>query len=427
MSKYLKMAIIKDSISVVSASRKVRFVVQIANTLNYKKVFCNVVINGNAIATVYKTLVLDVASNLYYAEIDVQSIVQDFLRPSTDTGTSTSFSNTNTQYVTLNEDLFCDVQIDAQYWYLNSASGKIEDSGNSETLTTPYFVFAATVQHLEDIHLIPFSPFNAAFGPSQYLTNNRGGVEICQGESYFLSFLGDQFSFVGNKALRFIGYNASNVVIYDAVIDTTALLTTSGVKMLTVGAGLANMPTVWDDGSFNALDPLLSYYTVEQGVGTIATWASTGETKRFTVKECCNTDSVRLYWMNNKASFEAKTFKYSAISTVTSYDRIQKPLPYGTGPFGLNQPLHNPIDRGVYPVNILNEESYSIDYVPKTKEESSLINELFYSPEVYMTFDNLVFQPCIIKPNNSNIYVSDDIQPVSFVITAANSTLTMRN
>lgn len=421
------MAIIKDSVSIVSASRKVRFVVQIANTLNYKKVFCNVVINGNQITTVSKTLVLDTASNLYYAEIDVQSIVQDFLRPSTDTGTSSSFSNTNTQYVVLNEDLFCDVQIDAQYWYLNSASGKIEDSGNSDTLTTAYFVFAATVQHLEDINLTPFQPLVPPIGTSQYLTNNRGGIEICQGESYFLSFLSAQGLFAGNKALRFIGYNASNVVIYDAVIDITALLTTSGTKMLTVGAGLANMPTVWDDGSFNPLDPLLSYYTVEQGGGTIATWVSTGETKRFTVKECCNTDAVRLYWMNNKASFEAKTFKYSAISADTSYDRIQKPLPYGTGAFNLSQPLHNPIDRGVYPVNILNEESYSIDHVPKTKEESFLINELFYSPEVYMTFDNLVFQPCIIKPNSSNIYVSDDIQPVSFVITAANSTLTMRN
>lgn len=421
------MAIIKDSVSIVSASRKVRFVVQIANTLDYKKVFCNVVINGNQITTVSKTLVLDTASNLYYAEIDVQSIVQDFLRPSTGSGISTSFSDTNAQYTVLNEDLFCDVQIDAQYWYLNSANGKIEDSGNSDTLTTAYFVFAATVQHLEDINLTPFQPLVPPIGISQYLTNNRGNVEICQGESYFLSFLSAQGLFAGNKALRFIGYNASNVVIYDAVIDITSLLTTSGTKMLTVGAGLANMPTVWDDGSFNPLDPLLAYYTVEQGGGTIATWANTGETKRFTVKECCNTDSVRLYWMNNKSSFEAKTFKYSAINTDTTYDRIQKPLPYGTGPFNLNQPLHNPIDRGIYPVNIFNEGSCSIDYVPKTKDESLLINELFYSPEVYMTFDNLAFQPCIIKPNNSSIYVSDDIQPVSFVITPANSTLTMRN
>ncbi len=427
MNKYLRMAIINDSVSIISASRKVRWVVQIVNTLDYKKVFCDVVINGITITNVSKTLVLDIASNLYYAEIDVQSIVQDYLKPSTETGNSSSFSSTNTEYVVLNDDLFCNVQINAQYWYLNTSTGRIEDSGNSDTLTQPYFVFTATVQHLEDINLTPFQPLVPPIGTSQYLTNNRQDVDICLGESYFLSFLSAQGLFAGNKALRFTGYNASKTLIYDAVIDITPLLVTIGTKMLTVGAGLANMPNTWTDGTFDPLDPALSYYTVEQGGGTLASWAATGETKSFFVKTCCDTDFVRLYWMNNKSSFESKSFKYSSITESTTYEKAQKPLPYGTGPFKLGMPLHDTMSKGVYPINILNEESYTIDYVPKTKEEAVVFSELFYSPEIYMTFDNVVFQPCLVKPNDSDIYIADDIQPIVFEIVPANSTLTMRN
>lgn len=405
-----------DTYGTLSAYRKIRCIATQNVPFDMKKAVADIIINGVTEATLTVDLV-EVGINQFRAEIDAQSIIQDYLSPNqTQNITTSSFGVNGSPYKIVNTGLVC--SIDFSVTYLEQlANGKLQDFGLVETIGQ-YLVFTATTQNFDSIDLAPFLPNLGV--DTRFLTNSPTTQDICLDDSYYLSILSGT-GFATNFVAQVQTFDSSGAVIETGEVSYVALLAAAGftVAPITFGAGPANLrTTVYDVGAVNIDNPLIAHYTVSFGTGG---GSITSEVFRFDLVPCCDSYKVRLFFLNNKSGFDAVTMQYTEQTITTKSTTIQKPLRWGDV-----APYHDPLDKGRYNVNIEAIESFSLSKIVKSKAEGVRLQELAYSPEVYAEIDGQV-QAVTVENGEFLSDLKDDLGIYEVKISPSNSIITMRN
>jgi hypothetical protein len=408
-----------DLLDNISAYRPVRCTATQLFVLPVRKAIVNIIVNGSAIAQQSYDM-KEVTPGVFETIADVQSKIQDFLSPDQNTTTVSSSLGTNGQpYKVLNTDLFCSVGFSVDYMY-ELPNGKLDLLALAET-AGDYSVFTATVQNFGSMNLDEYAPVFGAI--SKLLTNSPKQLDICLQDSYYLSAFTSGLGLAGNTSARVQTFDSSGTLIEEGRLDFLPLLTFTQQDQVTAGVGPANLlTTVYDEGAVNITNPNISYYEVCYGVFNLASFLPTSETYRFNIVPCCDSYKVRLYWLNNKGGFDAVTMKYTERSIEKTSTTIQRPLEWGPAPN-----YHSPLYKGKYPVNIEATESFNLEYCLKDKLEGVWIQELLYSPEVYVEIDGGPLQSAIVIDGTGLTDLKNDIGLIELTIQAANTIITMRN
>lgn len=413
------MAVVLDTVSELSAYRKVRCTATLtANIFDMKKAVAEVIINGSTAGVLIVDLV-NTAPLTFVAKIDAQSLVQDFLGPNQNPTTTTSSFGVNGQpYKVVNSDLFCTVSFSVTYLEQLS-NGKLQDFGLTET-TGDYSVFTATTQNFESIDLAPFKP--ALGTTSRFLTNSPKALDICPSDSYYLSIFSGGGGFDTNYNIRVQTFDNSGTLIQEGLFEYLPLLAGTVQAPITLGVGPDNLRTAtYDQGAVNIDDPNISYYEIVAGTQGLPTFIPSSETISFDLAPCCDSYKVRVYFMNNKGGFDAVTMQYTEHSINTKSTILQKPLNWADA-----APYHNPLDKGKYPVNIEAQEVYKLEKTIKSKLEGDWLQELTYSPEIYIEIDGQT-QGATIVTGGTVTDIKDDLALFEITLSPSNNIITMRN
>lgn len=410
-----------DSLDTISAYRKVRLRSDLIYAGDIKKMIVEVFAGSLSLASLEVDMVEVTGSVFRFrGAIDVQSIIQDYLNPDpSNTSPTRTLGEIGLQYKAVAHDLVTEVSFEVTYLEQLS-SGKLQDIGITETIGS-YDVFAATVQHLEDIE---FTPYNPIFGAtSLFLTNSPRTLEICETESYYLSAFSSSIGFATNQKARVQTFDSSGVLLDEALVNYLPLLTGVTQDVIVFGCGFANLAvTSWDEGSINMADPDLAYYEVTLGTQSLATFVVSSEVFTFNVVPCCDSYKVRFYFMNNKTGFDAKNLKYTESAIAKTSSTVQRPLYWADA-----SPYHSALYRGKFPINIQSNQSYTLEYTLKSKEEGVWLQDLVNSPEVYAKIDGAELQPVIVLDASPISDLKDDLGVFQITIQPSNGVVTMRN
>lgn len=408
-----------DILETISAYRPVRCIATVFFPFPLKKAIAEIIVNGTTIATQTYNM-KEIGVGQYQAIIDAQSVIQDFLGPDqSDTAKTSSMGENGQEYKVLNSDLFGVVEFSVTYQEQLS-NGKLQDIGVVETISS-YDVFAATVQNFESVNFLDHRPIFG--GTSLLLTNAPLMLDICLNDSYYLSAFTSGLGFAANYNLRIQTFDSAGVLIDEGILEFLPLLTFTQQDQITGGVGPANIAaTTFDQGSININNPNVSYYEVCFGALDLASFVPTSVTYRFNIVPCCTSYKVRLYWLNNKAGFDAITMQYTQQTIDKSSTTIQRPLEWGPAPA-----YHDPTYKGKFPINIEAIESFDLEYCLKSKLEGVWLQELLYSPEVYAEIDGQPLQSVIVTDGTPLTDIKNDVSIFEVTIQPANSIITMRN
>lgn len=413
--------LIIDNINPASVYRPLVCVATLAFGSPIKKIVADIIADGSNIATLTYDAI-EIAAGIYQANIDAQSIMQDYLAPNQSGLSATSSLGTNgSPYSAVNTDLFSYLEFSVTYLE-QLPDGKLSDIGVIETIGT-YETTAATVQNLEEYDLPTFRD-KIAPPYGRLLTNSPTVLNICKNDSYYLSAFSDGVNLLAARRLRVQTFDSTGTLIQEALIEGDALINAfAGTVQWTVGVGVANLATtVFDQGALNILNPNVAYYEVVFGRFNLINFNQAFETFRFNIVDCCESYKVRLHFLNNKAGSDAITMRYKQQNTTTKSTIIQRPLGRTNTP-----PHHSPLYKGKYPINIVSTESYKLEYTLKSKNEGVWLQDLVNSSEVYVEIEGTALQSAIVLNATTLVDEKDEIGTFAITIQPANNTITMRN
>lgn len=174
----------------------------------------------------------------------------------------------------------------------------------------------------------------------------------------------------------------------------------SGSLLLHLGIGPKNLR---DNGNVSGITGSWDYYTVKlytQNSSSLGTFNSNGVWDSFTIynEENCVYDGVRFVWINNYGVWDWFNFTLadSKNTNISRNNYKQTFVDYSTG---TNLVHYNIQRRGTSTFNTEIDEEYGVTSDWLTQEQADWIEQLFYSPEVYIQSGSN-FIPVILTSNS---------------------------
>ena len=317
---------------------------------------------------------LPIPAGYYYFDIDIQQPIQDYLQPTSYEITQSVSNSQGQPYFNLNFRLFAHIEVTIRYEFLNEATGLLNDLGvvdRGSRLT----VVSATRQNEEPMTLNPFIQV-LGNGAVPFLTNSPAVQEIQSFESATLSFIGQNYA-SQRIALGVTSFDKQNNSIETGFVELDTPL--FDYYQYTVGVGPSELRNItWTSGSVDIDRPEIGAYQVR--LFFLPNSIPVSEIKRYVLRPVSEDSAFRVHFLNALGGFDQYTFKNSKTTSLKIKSQTaQKQLGWS-----LDSPQHNPADKGNYVLE--KQASTSVEVESKSLEPSvsMWLQELLYSPEVYI-------------------------------------------
>jgi hypothetical protein len=184
------------------------------------------------------------------------------------------------------------------------------------------------------------------------------------------------------RSLELKKYNSAGTLLDSKyILNTFYDLTGSEAhRFLRVAVGTKNI----NDHSPGWIDSDVSYYTAQVLSSTSAT-AST--LRQYNVTDNCRFTTVRLHWLNPRGGFDSFGFPLKSYESAKIIKQLYTQV-YGTTTGTWSYQSH---DRGDTVFDSRCKSSFRIQSDWLTEEESTWLEELLLSPEVYHEYDSETF------------------------------------
>lgn len=319
------------------------------------------------------------SGNDYTFDIDIQSVLQRALRPTTSIKSSL-FASTTAYEITGNSDVWGAYYIETDLEYRNASGFLTTSAATTETSSTLYAI-PATRQQDETIALTDYY-FQSTATQFDFLTNAPTALDVCRDAAFHLSFIGfgldsAEYKFYTTtglgKTVR-IEINQFNPAQYNMATLSTgpANLEGSSGFSFTYRGTASGMPT--------DLDPY-TYYTINLGSwnSSASSYTQYSVERRFDLVDCCE-PRYRFYWMNPLGAVDQYTFARKLVRQFQHRGQVADiALPWNPAA----NPPSDPDDRGIIKTDIAAQVTLDIvEHV--TADVAEWLHGLLISPEVYM-------------------------------------------
>lgn len=404
----------------VSAYRPISFRYEAGPTADAVSML-HVIVNdagGNPVLEFRKPWVSRAGSGPTYTyrwEFDIQAILQRKLPPFSSERTKTFGDLDATSGLATGAAY--KVTLAVNYEYRDGTTNLLTPDATVDE-SDPLVAFPITTQHNE-------SPFLDAYllgdNQIQFLTDMPQGVNICTGEIFSLSYIGnsdiDTIRVVSTYA---DGTTADSRVLIGGPVQTDENIFWIGVGPVTLNArtwsgSFADFAYKNPDGS-----PLVSY-TVQLGA-EVADFNPLTEIRRFTIEKCCGQGSMRVHFLNRRGGADAYTFSASkALSRAVKSGTAQRPLNWDLDQDFLNL-QHDTEARGSFRTEIGAGDVFDLESRFISDAESVWLGQALESPEACtVTTGASKYTPLVIRDSPQTLDDSQVVAPaIKLVVALAN-------
>lgn len=307
-----------------------------------------------------------------YGYFSIEKIVQDYIskdfKPS-----QVGFSD--------NDNSSCEISVQFKEQYnTNYATTCVGGVTISATLytSTPVFAWNGALQYKELLSY-NYSAYVLNSPRSRFLNFTPPRVRIPI-DGYFTAYFVQLYGLEAAETIEIKTYSSTSTLLNTFTIDND-LSPAATNNTACVGVGAQNLNDYADSLSPSVvwIDSSVSYYTVQM-IGSSTNYSS--EIMTFEIDtRCTKFNKYRVWWLNRKGAFNSYNFDLVAARSVnTSQNTYTKLLDvdYSEG------------DRGNSVISVDAQESYVLQTGRLRQYECPYLEELFTSPEIYITDFNLV-------------------------------------
>ena len=328
---------------------------------------CDVYVNGNFVIRLKSELGL---SN--YGYFRIEKVIQDYL--------SKDFRHNLVGFAS-NDNSFCEYYLEFREQYnTNYATTCVGSDTISSVLYTSATCYAwnGALQYKELLNFLPNNYIlNSSITKFLNFTPQKMRIPI---DGYFVASFLQNYATTPGDRLEVKTYNSSFTLLNTYYIDNDTSPVVSG-EHSSIGCGPQNLNDYSTSlsPSIEWISAAVSFYTVQLLDDTSV---AVSESILFEIDErCTKYNKYRVWWLNRRGAFNSYSFNMVATRRLdteqTTYDKLLS-VNYDEG------------DRGKSVINVDAQESYVFQTDRVRKDECKYLEELYSSPEIYVSDSNLV-------------------------------------